>query len=280
MTRSTLRRSMRRVYWFLGLIILAAVVAKFAEHVPGLKDTLILGVFKDIYELIRDMALLIATGGVAAITNTYQRRSQFIEALRQEWREIVQAKSAVFTYTQLENPTTEQYLATFCKLSETIDNMRTVYANVGETGDLVGLYPYAPLHDMRRALQTLDPRLGGDLSPAARKKVRDATLQVFYAVRDRFLEELDLEEPDAPVLISGARRLKSSGAAGYAGRMQGREAKGVAKAPGGSAEIDQFLAELKAKEDATSKIWRPAAGNGAVSAPGRAAPPSNSRPAS
>ncbi len=36
--------------------------------------------------------------------------------------------------------------------------MRSVYQNVGETNDLIGLYPYAPLHDMRRALQTLDPR--------------------------------------------------------------------------------------------------------------------------
>jgi hypothetical protein len=259
---------MRRVYWLLGLIIMAAVVSKLAEHVPFLKDTLVLGVFKDIYELIRDMALLIATGGVAAITNTYQRRSQFIEALRQEWREIVQAKSAVFTYTQLERPTLEQYLATFCKLSETIDNMRTVYANVGETEELVGLYPFAPLHDMRRALQTLDPRDGSDLGPAARKRARDATLQVFYAVRDRFLEELDLEEPDAPVLISGARRLKKPGSIFAAGRRQEREQLQLSKAPGGSAEIDKFLADLKAKEDATSKIWRPAAGNGAAPDPG------------
>jgi hypothetical protein len=65
---------------------------------------------------------------------------------------------ALFAYTQIEQPTTEQYIATFCKLSETIDNMRSVYQNVGETGDLIGLYPFAPLHDMRRALQTLDPR--------------------------------------------------------------------------------------------------------------------------
>ena len=258
---------MRRVYWFLGLIVLAAVISKFAEHVPLLKDTLVLGVFKDIYELIRDMALLIATGGVAAITNTYQRRSQFIEALRQEWREIVQAKSAIFTYTNLDNPTLEQYLATFCRVSETIDNMRTVYANVGETEELIGLYPFAPIHDMRRALQTLDPRGGGDLGPVARKRVRDATLQVFYAVRDRFLEELDLEEPDRPVLISGARRLKKSGAIYAAGRRQEREHRELAKAPGGSPEIDKFLADLKAKEDKTSTIWRPV-GNGATAGTG------------
>jgi hypothetical protein len=30
--------------------------------------------------------------------------------------------------------------------------MRVVYANVGETTTLIGLYLFAPLHDMRRAL--------------------------------------------------------------------------------------------------------------------------------
>ena len=104
------------------------------------------------------MSLLIATGGVAYVANVYQKRHSFIEALKEEWRDIIAAKSALFAYTQLERPTLEQYLAAFCKLSETIDNMRSVYQNVGETSDLVGLYPYAPLHDMRRALQTLDPR--------------------------------------------------------------------------------------------------------------------------
>ncbi|MFX8565712.1 hypothetical protein ABTL91_19115, partial [Acinetobacter baumannii] len=90
----------------------------------------------------------------------FQKRSTFIEALKAEWQDIIQTKSALFTYTQLEKPTVEQYLETFCTLSETIDNMRSVYRNVGETGDLIGLYPYAPLHDMRRVLQTLDPRKG------------------------------------------------------------------------------------------------------------------------
>ena len=91
---------------------------------------------KDGYEYLRDMSLLIATGGVAYITNMFQKRSSFVEALKEEWRDIIATKSALFAYTQLERPTLEQYIDTFCKLSETIDNMRSVYRNVGETGDL------------------------------------------------------------------------------------------------------------------------------------------------
>src|SRR5215467_14493980 len=150
MTRSMLNATMRRVYALLALVLAISVFAKFVDHIPPLRGSGLEAILKDTYEYLRDMSLLIATGGVAYITNLFQKRSSFVEALKEEWRDIIATKSALFTYTQLERPKTEQYIATFCKLSETIDNMRSVYQNVGETRDLIGLYPYAPLHDMRR----------------------------------------------------------------------------------------------------------------------------------
>ena len=47
------------------------------------------------------MSLLIATGGVAYVANVYQKRHSFIEALKEEWRDIIAAKSALFSYTQI-----------------------------------------------------------------------------------------------------------------------------------------------------------------------------------
>jgi hypothetical protein len=205
---------------------------------------------------MRDMSLLIATGGVAYITNLFQKRSGFVEALKEEWRDIIATKSALFAYTQLERPTAEQYIATFCKLSETIDNMRSVYQNVGETHDLIGLYPYAPLHDMRRALQTLDPRKNPDPDVQARNLVRDAILQSFYALRETFLEELDLEEPDHPLLISSGRRGKKSGSTSSARRAQDRQRARQDRALSPDPRIDELLAQLYAKENSTAKPWR------------------------
>src|SRR4029078_13727467 len=91
-----------------------------------------------------------------------------------------------------------------------IDNMRSVYQNVGETGDMIGLYAFAPLHDMRRALQTIDPRksINAETDAEQRNLARDCILQSFYALRETFLEELDLEEPDRPLLTSRAPRGK------------------------------------------------------------------------
>jgi hypothetical protein len=256
-TRSTLKRTLRRIYILLIAVLGFSFLAKVADHIPYLAGTGLERLLKDGYELLRDMSLLIATGGVAYIANVYQKRQSFIEALKEEWRDIIAAKSALFTYTQLERPTVEQYLATFCKLSETIDNMRSVYQNVGETDALIGLYPYAPLHDMRRALQTLEPRKNPTPPDAeARALVRDAILQSFYALRETFLEELDQEEPDHPLLNSGGRRIKTSGAAKSAvdalNRQKARQDDMTAADP----RIDALLAELRAKEDKTAKPWR------------------------
>ena len=202
MTRSTLTRTLRRVYATIFIVLAVSLFAKFVDHIPVLNTSGLGAALKDVYEYLRDMSLLIATGGVAYVANVYQKRASFIEALKEEWRDIIVAKSALFSYTQLEQPTLDQYLTAFCKLSETIDNMRSVYQNVGETSDLIGIYPYVPLHDMRRALQTLDPRKAPNPGADARNLARDAILQSFYALRETFLEELDLEAPDHPLLIS------------------------------------------------------------------------------
>ena len=138
--------------------------------------------------------------------------------------------------------------------------MRSVYQNVGETGDLIGLYPFAPLHDMRRALQTLDPRksINAETDAEQRNLARDCILQSFYALRETFLEELDLEEPDHPLLISGGRRAKKSGSTGWARRMQERQRTRQDRAPTPDARIDEMLAKLYDKENADRQALAPA----------------------
>jgi hypothetical protein len=267
MTRSNLKSTLRRIYVLLVVVLGISFLAKIADHVPGLAGTGLEKILKDGYDYLRDMSLLIATGGVAYITNTFQKRHGFVEALKEEWRDIIATKSALFAYTQLERPTLEQYIATFCKLSETIDNMRSVYRNVGETDNLVGLYPYAPLHDMRRALQTLDPRKTPAPDAEARNLVRDAILQSFYALRETFLEELDLEQPDHPLLISGGRRAKKSGSAGGARRAQDRQRTRQDRTASPNPRIDEMLAELYAKENATAKPWRQVSAEAAATVP-------------
>ena len=265
MTRSHLSRTLCYLYVFLAVVLGISLFAKFADHLGLPKGGLAEGLLKDLYEFIRDMSLLLATGGVAYVTNVFQKRNSFIDSLKTEWRDIVATKSTVFAYTQIERPTEEQYMWAFCKLSETIDNMRIVYRNVGETDDLIGLYPYAPLHDMRRALQTIDPRKNPTPAAAERNLVRDAVLQSFYALRERFLEELDLEQPDSPLLIYGGKRLKTSGATEEAKSAQESERRTHEQQGQANPEIDALLKRLYDKEHTTAKPWR--------QVPGGAKPP-------
>lgn len=244
MTRSSLNRTLRRAYAVLFLVLTIALVARLADHIPALAGTRSAALLGAVYDYLKDMALVLVTVVAAYLANVFQKRSNFVKCLEQEWRGIVTTKSALYAYCERPYPSTDDYLLAYCRISETIDNMRIVYRNAGESGALVGLYPYAPLHDMRRALQWIDPRKKPDVTPQERKLAQDAILQSFYALRENFLEELDLEEPRHPLLISGGRRLKQQGASRGAKAEQERQRKRQDKEAQPRPDIDTLLSHL------------------------------------
>jgi len=248
MTRVSVNRTLKRLYWLLTAVLLLLLASKFADDASGLPPFVVSAANK-IYDFMRDMSLLIATGGVAYLSNIFQKRSKFVESLEEEWRNIVRTKSALLSTCEKPYLATDDYLAAFYRISETIDTMRIVYKNSGETSTLVGLYPYAPLHDMRRALQTLDPRINPEATADQKTLVREAILQSFFALRETFLEELDLEEPQSPLLISGARRLKVPGADMAARIMQDHQRRRLEREPAQKPEVDAFLTALRTREE-------------------------------
>lgn len=211
MTRRTLNRHLYVFVTVLLLIIGIAGAAKFAP-VYGFNQQWV----AKVYEFINDMSLLIFTIGAAYLANMFQRRANFISGLRDEWHEIVRAKSSLVCYIDNPNRDVAEYLSGNQHLSECIDYMRIVYRNVGETDKLVGKYPYEPLHDMRRAWREIDPRGGltdvdAAISPDELVEARAKIWTAFEALRERFLEELDLEEPARPIIVRGAARKKKKG---------------------------------------------------------------------
>jgi len=262
MTRKSLNATLRRVYVWIGLILAGAFVSRMAGHIPGLAGSSAEPVFADVYNYLKDMVLLIVTVVAAYLANVFQQRATFVDSLRQEWRTIVRTKSQLVTFCDKAYPTAEEYLSAYSMISECIDNMRVVYRNVGETAELIGLYPYAPLHDMRRALMMLDPRQNAKVTAEQRLLVRDAVLQAFSALRERFLDELDLEEPTRPLIASVSRRLKVSGATKRARFQQETQTRAYEAAPGPRPDVDALLSDLYYREMA------------AEHAEGRRAPPS------
>lgn len=251
MTRHQLARTLRRSTSLLVLVLVVSFVAKLADNIPGLAGTPAEKIAGQIYEYLKDMALVLITVVAAYLASVFQKRSKFIESLEEEWRGIVKTKSALYAYCEKPYPSSDDYIAAFSRISETIDSMRIVYRNAGETNDLIGLYPYAPLHDMRRALSAIDPRKRQNIAPADRKLVQDAVLQSFYALRENFLEELDLQQPAHPLLISGGRRQKQPGASRAARAQQDAQRKANdGNGDGARPDIDAFLERLYLAEHA------------------------------
>ena len=263
-----MQRALRRIYALLVLVLGISFVAKVADQVPLLDGSGLEKVLKDTYEYLRDMSLLIATGGdvlfrlrALELGVGEERRLRGDDVAPLLLERLHEARSLLEQVGDVRDTA----------VSETIDNMGSVYQNIGETDDLIGLYPYAPLHDMRRALQTLDPRKNPNPDAEARNLVRDAILQSFYALRETFLEELDLQAPDHPLLISGGRRAKKSGATSSAHRAQDRQRTRQDRSVSPDPRIDDLLAQLYAKENSTAKPWRQPAGAAASPPNGRGA---------
>ena len=101
MTRRRQNKLLRIVVAFLLAIIGLALIAKVQDSDPLLGK---------LYDFIKDTSLLIATIAVAYLANIYQRRQQFLESLREQWREIVHAKSALVLYCDTPNPSVDDYL--------------------------------------------------------------------------------------------------------------------------------------------------------------------------
>jgi hypothetical protein len=229
MTRKKLKLQLTGLYLSLGMVLALAFCAKMLEIVPlaGVVPKLA----GEVYQFLVDMALVIVTIAAVYLSSLLQRRSNFVERLEEEWVRIVGAKSALLTYCDTEAPTLDRYLEVTSELSIAIDTMRIAYRNVGETDDLVGLYPYAPLHNMRRAMATLHPRATPAPTDADRKRVAKFIMDSFAALRENFLEELDLQEPTTPVLRSASRRLKVPGAEKRAHKLSERQAARLEKLP-------------------------------------------------
>jgi hypothetical protein len=99
-------------------------------------------------------------------------------------------------------PTREKYQGAFNALSKAIDEVRGVYLNVGESAANVGLFPYEPLHDMRKALLAYGvmPTPGESDRQECGAKIN----QAWFALRPQFLYELQPRRATYPITESGA----------------------------------------------------------------------------
>ena len=189
MTKARLRANVLLVISGFALLLVAAIVCKFYLH------------SEDGYSTIKDFSSLLIAIGAAYLAYCFQRRQAFLVSLRDLWKELVEAKGELIEYTHNPNPDQVAFSKAHRALSKAIDTVRGVYRNVGETEDEIGLYPFEPLHDMRKVLDELG---FGKATPDKRRAARLRFLRSWNALRWAFLKEFSTPEPPHPITARDA----------------------------------------------------------------------------
>lgn len=218
------RRSLyRRLYGGLALAGLG-LAALAAGKLAGI------GWLSALYGVVIDLSLFLAVAGAAYAAHLLQRRATFLRSMRDQWHRVVDAKAALTTYCDRQVTSTEEFIEALTVVSRAIDHMRIVYTNVGESAEDAGRYPFEALLDMRRALDSIDPRKHAPVSLDQKARARVRAARAFYSLRERFLDEFEREEPQFPILEPGSRRLKQAERAGITEPKGGQLVRGVRRA--------------------------------------------------
>lgn len=195
MTKTRLVKNVLMVIACLSVLVLIAAIARF--QLVGSEIT-----SGRIYDLLKDFSSVAIAIAAAYLAYCFQKRSDFISALRELWHAMIDAKNALIAYTQDANPTQAAFTNAYSALSRAIDQMRGVYRNVDETTKDIGWFPFEPLHDMRKSLEALG---FGISSEARREAARQQIVDSWNALRPAFLKEFSTPNPTHSITSYGAK---------------------------------------------------------------------------
>jgi len=158
--------------------------------------------YKAFYDFLKDFSSMFIAVAAAYLIYCFQRRQAFLTSLRELWTKTIEAKADLIEYTHDPAPDQQKFGKAHRSLSMAIDMMRAVYRNVHERTSSIGLYPFEPLHDMRKALDGLGFQ---NITPAAQKNARQSILQAWNAFRWSFLQEFSAPTLRHHITNPGAR---------------------------------------------------------------------------
>jgi len=150
----------------------------------------------DLYGVYKDLAILIVALPAAYLAFCFQRRTEYMQALRNLWIHMIDAVQEGFRYTHTANPSRELYTETLVKLSAVIEEERGVFKNVDERKGRGGLYPFEPLKEIYEEIYKLG--FGEKATDQLRKEVREKINKHWKDLRSRFLLEFDRDFPTYP----------------------------------------------------------------------------------
>jgi hypothetical protein len=171
------------------------VVAYLAVYAAAAAWSKICGYTKT-YDLLHDFLALGLALPAAFLAGMFQRRNNYLIALRDYWKQLIPAVQAALQYTHETTPTQAKYAPVYVQLSSVVDVTRSVFANV-PTGRASGLYPFENLKDILAIIRWLgfDTTFRSDHAAAARQCITKLWQEMFLAL----LREFDRDVPVQPV---------------------------------------------------------------------------------
>lgn len=121
----------------------------------------------------------------ALLTRGFQKRSSYIHSLQGIWPKLVETGRAAIEYTQIENPSENQYRDIILGISVSIDHLRMLFKNIE------GYYPVESLKTIYEEFDNI--RVTRKFKNP--EKARNRISILWHQARDSILEEFDRVVP-------------------------------------------------------------------------------------
>lgn len=188
------------IYILLGFSYCSLGIFLFVNYHPQPEDSKNNGKAsspkRDFYQLYKDLTPVFIAIPTAFLVYSFQRRSSYLQALRDLWKSLIPAVQRAVQYTFLVAPDAKEFAEVQKELAIMVDALRGVFKNISMPGHKKGLYPFEPLKDIQRTVSWLHYR---GYSEKNRKLARKAIVQLWNQVHSALLLEFDREVPITPV---------------------------------------------------------------------------------
>jgi hypothetical protein len=143
------------------------------------------------YVLFKDLSGFFIAFPAVYLTYSLQRRSSYLQALRDFWKILIPAVQSAVQYTHREEPDSKEFSVVAKDLSTVIDAVRGVFYNLPSASE-IGLYPYEPLKEILSVISWVNEK---NRSQYERHLARRCILQLWFDVHKALLLEFDREIP-------------------------------------------------------------------------------------
>jgi len=191
MNARTFRRNVLTVIAFYALVTTALVLARQLDATKH----------EHVYATLKDAIPMLIAIPAAWLGYCLQRRQSYLKDVRDLWSKLVAAVQEAIQYTHLHSPPQADF-AKVCKtLSIAIEELRAVFANIGERQKAAGLFPFEKLKTIQSTITTLG--FGEGVTPQMARDARAEIVGNWKLLRGHFLSELERgvpAKPDSPFL--------------------------------------------------------------------------------